>query len=127
MAEPIVFISRSRIREGRRAAFGAAYAEAVALIASTKPRTVLFAAYLDGTRTEARVVHVFPDAAAMAAHVEGSDERTEGASSLIEPAGFEVYGEAPAAAIDQLRREARAAGIGLEVFAEPVGGFLRVP
>ena len=127
MAEPIVFISRSRIRKGRSAAFGAAFAEAVALIGSTKPRTALFAAYLDEPRAEVRVVHAFPDAAAMAAHFEGSEARSLGAASLILPAGFEVHGWAPKGAIDQLRRDANEAGITLDVFAEPVGGFLRAP
>jgi uncharacterized protein (DUF2126 family) len=127
MAEPIVFISRSRMIAGPRAAFEAAYAEAVALIASTKPRTALFAAYLDESGTEVRVVHAFPDGAAMVAHFEGSEERSRGASSLMVPVGFEVYGRPPDAAINQLRREANEAGIELDVLPEPAGGFLRAP
>ena len=72
-------------------------------------------------------MHVFPDAAAMAAHFEGSEERSLGAASLIVPAGFEVYGRAPAGASDRLLRDASEAGIGVDKFAEPVGGFLRAP
>jgi hypothetical protein len=107
--------------------FESAYAQAVNLIGAARPRTALFAAYLDETRTEVRIVHAFPDAAAMALHFEGSEERTQSVSQLIVPAGFEVYGQAPPAAIDQLRREAHVAGIGFDVLGQPIAGFLRAP
>jgi hypothetical protein len=97
------------------------------VIGATKPRTALFAAYLDATRTEVRIVHAFPDAAAMTAHFVGSEERGSAADGLLAPAGFEVLGTAPRGAVDQLRRDATTAGVGLEVLARPLGGFLRAP
>jgi hypothetical protein len=127
MAEPIVFISRNRIVDGRRAEFERAYARAVGLIDRTKPETALFAAYLDESGTEVRVVHAFPDARAMALHFEGSQERTQSASNLIILAGFEIYGQAPATAVDQLRREAATIDASVHVFGDSLGGFLRAP
>ena len=100
MPEPIVFISRHRIAEGRADEFGRAYAAAVDLIRATKPGTTLFAAYVDATGTEVRVVHVFADADAMARHFEGSAERSRSAAGLITPVCFEIYGRAPRPAID---------------------------
>ena len=125
MAVPIVFISRNRIVEGRRTEFELAFAGAVGLIDKTKPNTALFAAYLDESGAEVHVVHVFPDARAIALHFEGSSERTQSASELITPAGFEIYGQAPASAIDQLRREADSIDASFQMFANPLGGFLR--
>jgi hypothetical protein len=127
MAEPIVFISRNRILDGKGADVASAFAGAAGLIGSTKPRTALFAAYLDQTGTVVSVVHAFRDAAALALHFEGSDERSASASQLIAPAGFELYGRTPAAAVDQLRREAETSGVGLEIWPDPIGGFLRPP
>ncbi len=127
MSEPIVFISRNLIREGRRAEFASLYANAVDLIYGTKPETSLFAAYVDEGGTEVAIVHAFAGAAAMALHFEGSDERSATVSELIEPAGFEIYGRARVAAVDQLRREAESAGISLTVYPDPIGGFLRRP
>ena len=127
MFEPIIFISRNRIRDHKRAEFVSLAAQAVGFIGSTKPRTALFAAYADEAGTEVSIVHAFPDADAMALHFEGSEERTTSVSQLIVPAGFAVYGRAPAAAIDQLRREAAAAGVGLDVLPDAIGGFLRAP
>ena len=127
MSEPIVFISRNRIVEGRHADFGIAYARVSDLIRMTKPGTACFAAYADEAGTEVRVVHVFPNAEAMAFHFEGSADRSEAVAGLIAPTGFEVYGRAPAAAVDRLRREASATGASVEVLADPLGGFLRAP
>src|SRR5260221_983549 len=127
MSERMVFISGSRIRAAQRAVIGSAFEGALALSQATKPRTTLFAAYVDETATEMRVIHVFPDAAAMAVHFEGSAQRTTSASQLIQPAGFEIYGPAPARSVDQLRREAGLASAPLDLFLDPVGGYLRPP
>src|SRR2546427_8194847 len=127
MNEPIVFISRNRIVEGRRADFASAFRQGVGFIRAGKPRTAMFAAYLDETGTQVSVVHAFPDAAALALHFEGSDERTSSVSELIVPAGFEIYGQAPAPAIAQLRQEAEKSGAGLTVWPDPIGGFVRSP
>lgn len=127
MPEPIVFISRNRIREGKREAVEEMFAEGIPRIGSAKPRTALFAAYLDEAGREVRIVHVFPDAPAMTEHFQGADERSQAAYELIEPAGWEVYGAAPAAAVDHLRREADKAGVGMEWWPTPMGGFLRGP
>lgn len=127
MAGPIVFVSRNRIVDGKRAEFELAFARAVGLIDNTKPETALFAAYVDESGTEVRIVHAFPDASAMALHFEGSSDRTQSASDLITLAGFEIYGQAPETAIDQLRREAATIDARVQVFENPLGGFLRAP
>jgi quinol monooxygenase YgiN len=127
MAEPIVFISRFRLRPGAADAFANAYADVVGPIAASKPRTATFVAYVDADGSEVRIVHTFPDADAMSAHFEGSDERTNSIADLVEPAGFEVFGPAPTGAVDQLRREAAEAGVELSVFPRSLGGFLRAP
>ena len=125
MAEPIVFISRFRLAPGRSGDVEAAFADAVDLIESSKPRTIVFAAYVDDGRSELRIMHVFADAEAMERHFAGSAQRSAAIAGLVEPAGFEVYGAAPDAPLDQLRDEASAAGVELAVFARPIGGFVR--
>jgi hypothetical protein len=127
MDDPIVFISRNRIVPGRRDTFEAAFRHALDAIGSAKPRTALFAAYLDETGSEVHVVHVFPDADSMLLHFAGSEERSQAAAPLIEPLGFEVYGAAPSEAIAQLKREAQRAGFAVELRPVPIGGFLRAP
>ena len=128
MTEPILFISRWRIRQGERTAFEAMFGQVLGLIATTKPRTALFAAYVNEADEELRIVHAFPDAAAMTDHLEGSQNRSESVQRVIEFLGFEVYGDAPEVAVDQLRREtASGGGAELTLFANAIGGYLRSP
>ncbi len=125
MTEPIVFISRFRILDGKRTEVASMFAYAADLIGSTKPRTAVYAAYVDDSGTQARIVHAFQDAAAMAIHFEGSDDRAQSVSALMVLTGFEVYGRAPDAAMEQLRREAATSNAALEVFPDFLGGFIR--
>jgi hypothetical protein len=123
--EPIVFISHFRLAPDARPALADAFAGAVALIGETKPRTALYAAYLDDAGRDLRIVHAFPDAASMATHFAGAADRASAVGAIMAPAGFEVYGRGAPGAVEQLRREAEHAGVRLAVFADPLGGFLR--
>ena len=125
MADPIVFISTFHIREGRDQDFGRMFAGSVELIGSTKPRTALYAGYVDPDGSTVRVVHAFADAPAIATHFEGSEERSSTVEGVIVPAGFAIYGPAPAGVVEQLRREAAAAGVPFEHLPGSLGGFLR--
>ena len=125
MTEPIVFISRNRVAPGGSDAVTAAIEAAVSLIDKAKPRTTLFAAYLDEPGSTLSVVHVFADQMAMTEHFVGSDDRSEAVSELIAPMAFVVYGAAPPAAVEQLRIEALRGGGALELHPRAIGGFLR--
>jgi hypothetical protein len=125
MADPIVFISSFRLREGRVGDFERMFASAVELIASTKPRTTLYVAYADIAGSIVRVVHAFPDAAAIADHFEGSEERSRSVDDLMVPAGFALYGPAPDSVVEQLRRDATDAGVAFDHVPHAIGGFLR--
>lgn len=124
MAGPIVFISRFRVVPGHVDEVRAPLARAVELIRSAKPATALFAAYVDEAGTEVRIVHAFPDAEAMTSHFAGSDDRSKALEGLVALAGFELYGEAPQAAVEQLRAEAAEAGVSLTPFPSLIAGFL---
>ena len=125
MADPIVFISTFRLREGRIGDFERMFAGAVELISSTKPRTALFVAYADPAGSRVRVVHAFPDAEAIANHFEASEERSSSVADLMVPAAFALYGPAPDSVVEQLRREATAARVAFDHVPNAVGGFLR--
>jgi quinol monooxygenase YgiN len=125
MSGPIVFISHFRVRDGTGDNVRAMLTMGVERIRSEKPRTASMAAYLDEDGSRVSIVHVFPDADAMDAHFEGSDQRSASAYEVIKPAGWEIYGPASSAAVDQMRREAAIAGVPLTVARTLVAGFLR--
>jgi hypothetical protein len=125
MSGPIVFISHFRLKDGALDGVRAMMPNATRRIADEKPGTAAMAGYLNEDGTRLSIVHVFPDADAMDAHVEGSEQRSAAAYELIVPLAWEIYGPASDAVVEQMRREAAAAGASLSVERELTGGFLR--
>jgi quinol monooxygenase YgiN len=125
MPEPVVFISQFRVRADGEQPLRSAVLQAVDLIRSTKPGTALFAAYLADDASTVRFAHAFADRDAVQRHFEGALDRAMSVADLLAPAGFELYGDAPTPVVDQLRRDADAAGVRLERFPTAIGGFLR--
>jgi hypothetical protein len=126
MAEPVVFISHFRVKDGMLEALRGSFATIGAQLEPTWPRTLLFELYADEAGEAASIVHVFADADAMDHHFKGSEERSAAVYEYIEPTAWEIYGQGSAAAVEQMRREAAAAGVGLTIQAKATGGFLRL-
>ena len=125
MSEPIVFISRQRIKEGKLDDFKKRYQETAEFIESTRPGTVAFLAYLDEHGTEASLVHVFPDAEAMQAHIQGAAERARKAAEFMEPAGIEIYGQLTDQLLEGIKQAAGSL-VTLSVKPQRVGGYIRL-
>jgi len=121
----ITFISHFRVKPGRSDDIRAMAASVSAQLKSTKRDTAAFLPYLDEGGSTFTIVHVFPDAAALAAHFGGADQRSAAAYALMEPMGWEIYGQPDAVVIDGLRAEADTAGVELVVHPEALPGFLR--
>jgi quinol monooxygenase YgiN len=126
MAEPIVFVSHFRIKDGQFAALRRLTLDSTERLRSEKPRTVLFLSYVDERRGVISFLHAFADAEAMDLHFEGADERSRAALEFIEPIGWEFYGSPSAAALETMRQTAAASGSTLALNPELVAGFLRL-
>jgi hypothetical protein len=124
---PITFISHFRIKPGRSGDIRAMAEMISSQLEAAKPRTAAFLPYVADDDATFSIVHVFPDADAMADHFAGADQRSAAAYELIEPAGWEIYGQPHRAQLDALRAEAEAAGVALTVRQEALPGFLRIP
>ena len=126
MAQPIVFISRSRIKEGKLEGLKRYAPEITELIRSNKPGTVAMLTYLDGAAAEVHIVHAFPEAGAMARHLEGVGERAAEAFDYIETTGYEIYGDPGEAVLDSMRGYASEFNVSLNVFPNMIAGYLNV-
>lgn len=125
MSQPIVFISHSRIKEGSAAAFRKMVAQMYPTLEENLPLTVAHMGFYNEDETEVTFIHVFPDAAAMEAHMEGGAARAAAAYEYIETLGFEVYGPASEAGLQGLQ-QAAADGVPLKVVPDAIGGYLRL-
>jgi quinol monooxygenase YgiN len=124
MSGPIVFISHQRVKPGKFDEFVAFFAEGSKAIEADKPGTHVFLAYADLDRGETRIVHVFPDAAAMDRHMQGADERSARAYRFLEPLEIDVYGVPSAGAISEIEGLA-GHGVKVTLMPESIGGYLR--
>ena len=62
----------------------------------------------------------------MDAHFEGAEERPRAAYELVEPRGWEIYGEPSRAALETMSQAASSAGVTLIHQPEDIAGFLRL-
>jgi quinol monooxygenase YgiN len=125
MSEPVVFISHFRVKEGSTDRLRAFVAQVSTEMAAEKPQTLAYLSYVDDDGSNMTIVHVFPDAASMDRHFEGSEGRSKRAYELVEPQGWEIYGHASGPTVESMRREASSAGVALNLGPEYLGGFLR--
>lgn len=126
MAQPIVFISRHRIRKGSLEELREMFTANVPVMRSEKPGTVVFYAFTNEAGTEVKFVHLFPDAAAMDAHLEGAAERSERAMEYLEPQSFEILGRPSDDALAMMDQAAQGGGAELVLYPETMGGYLRL-
>jgi hypothetical protein len=125
MSEPIVFISHSKVKEGKLEDLKELARENFSLIEQGKPGTVVFLGYTDEDGAEVHFVHAFPDADAMDRHLEGVDERAAAALEFIEIAGYEIYGSPSEQTLATMQRFASQLGVPLNVRPRYLGGYLR--
>jgi quinol monooxygenase YgiN len=124
MPEPIVFISRNKIKPGMTDAFRQHYRDSLAPIMAGKPNTLAQVAYENEAADVVTIVRLFPDADALDQQIQGADQRLKKAYELIEPLSIEIFGSPNPATVEMMKK---VAGSGITVSVSPnyVGGFIR--
>jgi hypothetical protein len=75
MAGPFIFISQSRIKEGKLDNFKRSLREMAEFVEANEPRVIAFEAYLNDDSTEVTGVQIHPDADSMAVHMQVAWEK----------------------------------------------------
>lgn len=125
MSEPIVFVSRNRVKEGKLDQVGPVYREAAEYIKDRKPGTLAHLGFLNAEGTELTIVHIFRDAEAMESHMEAAAEAAKKGFQVIESLRLEVYGKPTDTVLERMKRIA-GSGVALSVNPQPVGGYIRL-
>jgi hypothetical protein len=127
MAGPFIFISQSKIKEGRLDDFKRGLREMAEFIEANEPRVIAFEAYLNDDRTEVTGVQIHPDADSMAFHMETAFEKIMEFDQYLDTQSVDVYGVPNDAVLGMLKQTAAQFGSGfpLRVRTNTVGGFTR--
>ncbi len=124
MPEPIVFISRNRIKEGRAEEFRQHYKDSIPAIFETKAGTLAQIGYENEGGTEFIVIRLFPDGDALDQQISGADERSRKTYEFIEPTEIEIFGKPNPATLEKMMRIA-GSGILVKISPNYTGGFIR--
>lgn len=124
MPEPIVFVSRNRIKEGMAGDFRTHYRKSISPILADKPGTLAQLAYENEETTEVTVVRVFPNADALDLQLQGADDRSKRTYEFIEPVGIEIFGRPNPATLTIMKKIA-GSGVAVRICPHYVGGFIR--
>jgi len=124
MSDPIVFISRNRIKLGLFEDFDRHYRESLPATEAGKPGTLVQLAFVSDDLTEVSILRVFPNVEALDKQLQGADERAKKTYQFIEPIDIKIYGNPGSYAMEMMKK---VAGAGIEVKLMPrcIGGFIR--
>jgi hypothetical protein len=124
MSEPIVFISRNKIKDGKANEFKKHYQDSLQPIFDGKPATLAQLAYEDEEATEFTIVRLFHTADALDLQIQGADERSKKTYTFIEPISIEIFGTPNPATLEMMKKIA-GSGVVVKISPNYMGGFIR--
>ena len=119
--EPIVYIDRSKVREGSLDELKEGVSRLVEFIESREPQLIAYGFYLDEQAATMTVVAVHPDSASLELHMDVGTAEFRKLAHLLTLTAIECYGRPSERALEQLRRKAGALGDGSTIVS--VGRF----
>jgi hypothetical protein len=127
VAGPFIFISQSRIKEGRLGDFKKSLREMAEFVEANEPRVIAFEAYVNDDGTEVTGVQIHPDADSMAFHMQAAFEKIIEFDQYLDTQSIEVYGVPNDAMLGMVKQIAEGYGseMSLRTMTHPVGGFVR--
>ncbi|MGW8767733.1 hypothetical protein ACWGN5_35195 [Streptomyces sp. NPDC055815] len=126
MAEPLFYIDRSEILEGRIEEARDRMRDLASFVAEREPQIIAYHFYLDESASTMTVVAVHPDAASMELHLEVGGPKFRAFGAVIRLRSIDVYGQPSAAVVDQLREKAGYLGGASLTFHTFQAGFSRL-
>jgi hypothetical protein len=128
MPEPIVYIDRSRIVDGKLQQLKDGVRGLVEFVERYEPQLVSYGFYVDEAHMQMTVIAVHPDSASLELHMKVGGPEFRKLSDLVDLTEIEVYGRPSEAALAQLHEKAQMLGTGGKVTVlASHAGFGRIP
>jgi hypothetical protein len=124
MPEPIVFISRNKITEGKRDEFRQHYRDSIPSTLAGKPGTFAQLTYENEEATEVTIVRLFPSADALEQQIQGAADRSKITYQMITPISIEIFGIPNPTTLEMMKKIA-GSGVVVKINPNYLGGFIR--
>jgi len=125
MAEAIVYVDTSEVREGALEDLKTGIKELVDFVAANEPRIIAYNVYLSDDGTQINVVHMHPDSASLEYHMEVAGPMFGTFADLVTLTSIVIFGRPSEKVLRQLHEKARLLGRGTVTVRELHAGFTR--
>ena len=119
MAQPLVYIDISHVREGALEELKSAIGELTDFVESHEPQIVSYSVYFSRDGSQMTVIHVHADSASLDFHMDVAGPRFGSFADLLTLSSIRIFGEPSAKAVQQLTDKVRLLGSG-EVTVHPL-------
>jgi hypothetical protein len=127
MSQPIVYVDRSDVREGRLDELKLAMDDLVHFVEANEPRLLAYNVYFNDEGTRMTVLHINPDSAALEFHMKIAGPKFRPIGEFINMLAIDVYGRPDAPVMEELQRKSEMLGNGSVRVHNLLAGFARVP
>jgi hypothetical protein len=108
--EPIIYIDRSEIRNGKVEELKTSIKELAELVKNNEPRIISYNAYFIEESNSLSVIHIHPDSASLEHHGQVAGPAFSKFVNLVKLLTIDIYGQPSNVAIEQLRKKANLLG-----------------
>jgi len=126
VSDPLVYVDRSDIRDGKLEEVRKGIRALVAFVEEKEPQLIGYSFYFNAGGTDMTVVAIHPDSASLELHLEVGGPAFRKLSELIELRTIDIYGRPSEKVLDQLQQKTEMLGAnGRVVVHQQQAGFLR--
>jgi hypothetical protein len=126
VSDPLVYVDRSDIRDGKLEEVRKGIRALVAFVEEREPQLIGYNFYFNAGGTGMTVVAIHPDSASLELHLEVGGPAFRKLSELIELRTIDIYGRPSEKVLDQLQQKIEMLGAnGRVVVHQQQAGFLR--
>jgi quinol monooxygenase YgiN len=126
VADPIVFVDTSEIREGKLEALRHAVAELAEYVEANEPDPISYQVFFSADGRRMTVLQIHEDSASMERHMEVAGPVFARFADLLTLRTIDIYGSPSERVLEQLRRKAELLGTATVVVHDLQAGFARL-
>jgi hypothetical protein len=125
MSEPIIYIDRSEVRDGKLEELKRAMRELAVLVEANEPRLGAYRVYFTEDGTQMTVIHMHADSASLELHMKVAGPAFPRFVDLVRLLTIDVYGRPSADLMQAIRDKAALLGSATVTLHELGAGFAR--